>query len=110
MYQHLIVEDTKMNSHPVMLGPILVHQKLDFSAFKYFSSMLVGLEKQLKNVLTFGTDGDRALVEALAHNFPFATQLCCFLHFKKNIKQKLKDLGSLFELQKSTYRTFSENV
>ena len=74
-----------------MLGPILVHQKVDFSAFNYFASTPVGLEKRLKNVLAFGTDGDRALVEALSHNFPFATQFHCFLHFKKNIQQKLKD-------------------
>ena len=76
-----------------MLGPILVHQKVDFSAFNYFASTLIGLEKQLKNVLAFGTDGDRALVEALSHNFPFAAQLHCFLHFKKNVQQKLKDFG-----------------
>ena len=26
---------------------------------------------------------------APGHNFPFALQLCCFLHFKKNVKEKL---------------------
>ena len=38
----------------------------------------------------FGTDGDKALVEAFAHNFPFATHL---QHVKRNILSKLKDHG-----------------
>ena len=41
----------------------------------------------------FGTDGDEALVEAFTHNFPFATQLRCFLHVKRNILSKLKERG-----------------
>ena len=43
--------------------------------------------------MAFGTDGDKALVEALSHNFPIATQLRCFIHFKKNVEQKLCDFG-----------------
>ena len=92
-YQHLKLEDIKTSKHPVMLGPILVHQKVDFSAFNYFASTLIGLQKELKNILAFGTDGDKALVEALSHNFSFAIQLRCFLHLKKNVEQKLKELG-----------------
>ena len=43
--------------------------------------------------MAFGTDGDKVIVEALSHNFPFAIQLRCFLHFKKNVEQKLKEFG-----------------
>ena len=43
--------------------------------------------------MTFGTDGDKNLTEALGHNFPFALQLRCFIHFKKNVQEKLRDLG-----------------
>ena len=92
-YHQLMVEDIKTKKHPVMLGPILVHQKVDFPAFNYFASTLIGLRKELKHVLAFGSDGDKAMVEALSHNFPFAVQLRCFLHFKKNVEQKLKELG-----------------
>ena len=69
-----------------------------FAAFNYFVNTLIGLYKQLKHVLAFGTDGDKALIEALSHNFPFAIQLCCFLRFRKNVEQKLKDLGMPFFL------------
>ena len=43
--------------------------------------------------MAFGTDGDKAVVEALSHNFPFTTQLRCFIHFRKNVETKLRDLG-----------------
>ena len=79
-----MVEDIKTKRHPVVLGPLLVHQKVDFPAFNYFASTLIGLQKELKHVLAFGSDGDKAIVEAPSHNFPFAIQLHCFLHFKKN--------------------------
>ena len=86
-YQHGMLQDIKTRQHPIMMGPLLVHQKV---AFNYFCSTLVGLHKGLKQILAFGTDGDKALV---SHNFPFAAQLRCFLHFKKNVEQKLRELG-----------------
>ena len=77
-----------------MLGPLLYHQKMDFAAFNYFASSLIGI-KELKNILAFGTDGDKALVEAFTHNFPCAIQLHCFVHVKNNVYENLKSLGLL---------------
>ena len=37
-YRHLMLEDIKHHRHPIMLGPLLVHQKVDFPAFNYFGS------------------------------------------------------------------------
>ena len=42
--------------------------------------------------MAFGTDGDKNLTEALGHNLPFALQLRCFIHFKKSVQEKLRDL------------------
>ena len=92
-YYHLMLEDARTRKHPVIVGPMLVHQRMQFSTFNYFASTLVSSSKPLKNVLAFGTDGDKNLVEALAHNFPNAIQLRCFIHFKKNIQERLRDLG-----------------
>ena len=88
-----MLEDIKTKRHPIMLDPLLVHQKVDFPAFNYFANTLISLNKDLKKVLSFGTDGDKAIVEALAHNFPYAIQLRCFLHLKKNVEHKLLELG-----------------
>ena len=76
-----------------MIGPMLIHQCMKFSTFNYFSGSLIGYNKQLRNILAFGTDGDKNLVEALGHNFPHALQLRCFLHFKRNVQEKLRDLA-----------------
>ena len=90
-YQHLMLEDTVSRKHPYFLGPTLVHQRKNFSAFNYFASTLVGFKKKLQEVQAFGTDGDPALIEALAHNFRSVKQLRCFIHLKKNIAEKLRD-------------------
>lgn len=92
-YPHLMLQDVRSKQHPSMIGPILVHQQMDFASFNYFASTLISHNKKLRNILCFGTDGDKALVESFGHNFPYATQLRCFIHFKKNVQEKLRSLG-----------------
>ena len=88
-----MLEDINSCKHQAIIGPVLIHQQLKFSTFNYFFNMLISSYKQLRNILAVGTDGDEALMEALACNFPFAWQLRCFYHFEKNIKEKLRNLG-----------------
>ena len=76
-----------------MVGPILVHKHTDFASFNYFAITLISHSKQLRNILCFGSDWDKALVEAFSHSFPFAIQLRCFIHFRRNIQEKLCTLG-----------------
>lgn len=42
------------------------------------------------NVLKFGK---KAIVEVFLHNFPFALQLRCFIHLRRNVEQKLCSIG-----------------
>ena len=65
-----MLEDVRRGKHPIIAGPMLVHQCLKFSTFNYFASTLIGYDKSICNVLAFGTDGDRNLTEAFGHNFP----------------------------------------
>ena len=92
-YHHLMLKNVKTGKHPIILGPILIHQKVDFAAFNYFASTLIGCKRELAKVMAFGTDGDKALIEAFVHNFPYAIQLRCFIHFKRNVEEKLKSFG-----------------
>ena len=92
-YPHLMLEDISTGKNPSLLGPILVHQRMDFAAFNYFSSTLIGFCKKLRNLRAFGTDGQEALIDAFSHSFPSAVQLRCFIHFKRNISEKLKEYG-----------------
>ena len=92
-YQHLMLEDITTGKHPTFVGPVLVHQRKNFSAFNYFASTLISHNKKLRNVCAFGTDGDPALIDAFTHNFPYAKQLRCFIHLKRNVTEKLKERG-----------------
>ena len=38
-----------------------------------------------------GTDGEKALIDAFKHEFGFAQHLTCFIHVRRNIKEKLRD-------------------
>jgi hypothetical protein len=51
---------------------------------------LVGLNKEARNVLAYGTDGEEELFKALKYNFPYAVHLRCFMHFRENCKTQLK--------------------
>jgi len=92
-YPHLLLEDVSTCKHPSVLGPILVHQRVNFSAFHYFASSLIGLNKNTRGLRAFGTDGQEPLIDAFSHSFPSAVQLRCFIHFKRNISEKLREYG-----------------
>ena len=92
-YPHLMLQDVTTQKHPSILGPVLVHQRMDFASFNYFSNTLIGFNKKLRNVRAFGTDGQESLIDSFGHSFPMATQLRCFIHAKKNISEKLKEYG-----------------
>ena len=86
-YPHLMLEDISTGKHPSLLGPVLIHQRMDFAAFNYFTSTLIGFSKKLRNLRAFGTDGQEALIDAFGYSFPSAMQLRCF------ISEKLKEYG-----------------
>ena len=92
-YKQLNLVDIASKKHPSLAGPVLVHQRKNFAAYNYFASTLISFNKKLRGLLAFGTDGDEALIKAFSHNFPFAMQLCCHLHMKKNIHAKLGERG-----------------
>lgn len=74
-----------------MLGPLFVHYHKMFRKYNYFCSSLIGLQQGVSNIQAVGTDGEKALVEALAQNFPHASQLRCFRHLQQNIEAHLRD-------------------
>lgn len=91
-YRNLMLVDRKTGKHPVMLGPMLLHQRKTFETYNFFFSKLVGLNKETASVLAFGTDGEEALIQALQRNFYHALHLRCFIHFKDNCKEQLKSM------------------
>ena len=81
-YRHLQLYDRTTKKHPVLLGPLLIHQRKSKQSYYFMASSLVGLCPQLSSLLCFGTDGEKALGDAFELQFQNATHLLCFLHVK----------------------------
>jgi hypothetical protein len=71
------------------LGPVLVHYKKTFATYLFFASSLIGQCPQLQGIRAFGTDGEKPLIEAFKHELGFSQHLTCFIHVRRNIKEKL---------------------
>ena len=90
-YRHLMLTNMSGN-HPVMMGPLVIHQCKKFNTYHFFASLLVGLRPALRSLQAFGTDGELVLSNAFQTVFTSAKHLRCFLHYKSNLDDKLKKL------------------
>lgn len=70
-----------------MTGPLIIHQKKLKSSYKQLSKFLSEKDVQLCCV---GTDGEKNFSKSISQVFPSAKHLQYSLHFKNNIKDKLK--------------------
>ena len=77
-YRHLqlIGRDTK--KPPVMIGPMLIHQRKTSQSYHFLSSSMVGLCPELTSLQAFGTDGEVPLSDAFQLQFKNSTHLVCF--------------------------------
>ena len=92
-YRHLLLECRRTGSPPVFIGPTMIHYKKTFSTYLFFASTLVGLQPELSQLRSFGTDGEEALYKAFQHEFPTSIHLQCFNHVRRNVKAKLQELA-----------------
>ena len=91
-YRHLLLKNAS-GHHPVMIGPVFVHQRKRFETHHFFASALTGLKPALTQLRSFGTDGEKALSNAFGTVFSQAVHLRCFLHFRGNLEAKLREYG-----------------
>ena len=89
-YRHLMLHNSS-GKHPVMMGPLMIHKQKKFESYHFFASSLVGLKPSLCNLRAFGTDGEKAISNAMHVVFDEAVHLRCFLHFKGNLDSKLRE-------------------
>ena len=90
-YRHILLVTRRSNQSPIFLGPLLIHYKKTFSTYLFFASSLIGLRPYLEGMRAFGTDGEVALFKAFSHEFGFSQHLTCFIHVRRNIKDKLNE-------------------
>ena len=91
-YRHLLLR-TKENSHPVRIGPTLLHHRKEAGSYYELASTMVKLHAPTQNVLVYGTDGEKALSQGFGRPLPYALHLMCDIHMKDNINSKLTQLG-----------------
>ena len=92
-YRHLQLIERRTRKPPVLLGPLLIHQKKTRESYYFLASGIVGLCPSLRGLVAFGTDGEKAIGEAFQMQFGEAKHLLCFIHVKDRLKSKLRDLG-----------------
>jgi hypothetical protein len=76
---------------PLRLGPVLIHYRKKQNIFSSFLQTIIDLKPQLQGVISTGTDGEQALVNAIEIKFPNAGKcsLRCFRHVQENFKRIL---------------------
>ena len=102
-YQNLV--ETERGSHPIVLGPVLIHQTKTFRPFYYFASTLIRLNPRLAKLQAFGTDGEPELIKAFTIAFPRAVHLRC-IHMHQNVKDKLHALS----IPKNIWKEFLSDI
>ena len=63
-YQHLLLTTRRYGKPPVFVGPVFIHYRNNFGSFKFFATSLVALRSSFEGLWSFGTDGEKALVDA----------------------------------------------
>ena len=89
-YRHPMLINSSGN-HPVMMGLVMIHKQKKFETYHFCASLLVSLKSSLRNLKAFGTDGEKAISNAMQIVFDKAIHLRCFLHFRGNLDSKLKE-------------------
>ena len=90
-YRNLFLQTKRLQQPPVIVGPALIHFKKSFATYLFFASTLIGQCRELERVRVLGTDGEKALLDAFKHEFGFAQHLTCFIHVRRNVKDKLNE-------------------
>lgn len=103
---HNLLVKNKQGKHPIISGPILIHQTKKFEPFHYFASTMVRLNPNLIGLRSFGTDGEPQLIKAFQTVFTGAVHLRCVNHLRQNVKDKLHALS----LPQSSWKDFLGDI
>ena len=83
-YRHLELIDRQTKKSPILVEPILVHQKKTLESYHFLASGIVGIYPQLStcSLVAYGTDGEKAIGDAFKIQFPGAKHLLCSIHVR----------------------------
>lgn len=86
-----MLKSKRSGTSPVRLGPVLIHCRKDEKTFREFLQTVVDAKPKLKEILSCGTDGEIALINAIQSVLPKADErsVRCFKHLQDNMKSAL---------------------
>ena len=106
-YRHLHFR-TVANEHPVMIGPILLHQRKEYDSYFPLASHMVQKRKGLKNILVIGSDSEKNVYQPFMDILSNPLHQYCNIHIFQNVKEKLKG-HTLLEQKEILRDIFGEN-
>ena len=92
-YKHLVVKNRRDGSKPCLVGPVMIHSRKTRESYSQLCSTMRTLEPTLKNLLAFGTDEEKALIDAFESNFDSAVHVLCTRHLRNTCKTHFRSLG-----------------
>ena len=92
-YENLNLVSRRGGVHPVMIGPLMIHQKKEATTYSVLVDYLLKSRPELRNLRVLGTDGELALSKSFLEKCPILIHLLCFIHVKNNILNHLKSVG-----------------
>ena len=94
-YRNLKLKLKRTGKNPLRLGPVLILYRKDRNTYSGFLQALIDLKPRLQGVLSTGTDGEQALVNAIEDKLPNAhnRSLRCFRYLQDNFKRALTSYG-----------------
>lgn len=75
-----------------MLGPMYLHWDGSYHTYQRFLSHLQRALRDIEQNIIFGTDGEKALSNAIKTCFPTAIHTLCTRHLKENLIHNLKNV------------------
>ena len=92
-YENLNLVSRGGGVHPVMIGPLMIHQKKEATTYSVLVDYLLKSRPELQNLRVLGTDGELALSTSFLEKCPVLIHLLCFIHVENNILNHLKSMG-----------------
>ena len=97
-FKNARVVSNSTKQSPICIGPIMLHRQSNFreysilmSTFKSAINKDIPIDDMInwEKSVTFGTDGEKALMKAIKSSFPNSKTRLCYLHLTKNVNLKL---------------------
>eukprot|EP00794_Sanderia_malayensis_P020728 gene20728-biopygen17111 len=99
-YHHLMLHIKGTTTHPVFLGPCLLHTGKTFGTYFRLTSHMLELKPELRRIQVYGTDGEVNVSEPWKCCIPDGYHLLCDLHVRGNVESKLAEMRVDKEIKK----------